>query len=80
MELKTTTQCVDAARQLLEEAGAVTNQREHAAWWDKKVDVLWAVNDALESGKFIGEAYDELWQAKHMLNRAESVAGRYVND
>ncbi|QZA69506.1 hypothetical protein 035JT004_276 [Bacillus phage 035JT004] len=80
MKLKTTTQCVDAAKGLLKDAESVTNKREHAAWWDRKVDLYWIIQDALETGGFIGEAYDELWQAKHILNKAESVAGRYAND
>ncbi|QZA68943.1 hypothetical protein 010DV004_272 [Bacillus phage 010DV004] len=80
MMLETTTQCFEAAVQLLKEAESVTNEREHAAWWDKKVDVFLVIQNALESGAFKGEAYDELWDAKYVLNEAENVAGRYAND
>ena len=80
MELKTTSQCVAAAKELLVSARSIKSQREHAAWWDQKVELFWIIQDALESGGFTGEAYDELWQAKHILNEAESVAGRYAND
>ena len=53
---------------------------EVLTWWDKKVELFWTIQDALESGRFVGEAYDELWEAKHILNEAESVAGRYADD
>ncbi|UPI13010.1 hypothetical protein [Bacillus phage SBSphiJ6] len=80
MELRTTTACVNAARELLKDAHNINSQWGHASWSDQKVGVLQIVNNALESGGFTGEAYDELWQAKRLLNEAESVAGRYVND
>ena len=80
MGLKTTSQCVATAKDLLVSARSIKSQWEYAAWWDQRVELFWIIQGALESGRFTGEAYDELWQAKHTLNEAESVAGRYVND
>lgn len=80
MKLTTTSQCVAMAKQLLKDAKSVNNKQDHATWWDKKVELFWTIQDALESGRSVGEAYDELWQAKHILNEAESIAGRYAND
>lgn len=80
MKLKTTTQCVDAAKGLLKDAESITNKRDHIVWWDRKVDLYWIIQDALETGGFVGEAYDELREAKHLIDRAERIAGRYAND
>ncbi|UJJ74809.1 hypothetical protein [Bacillus phage BM-P1] len=80
MKLTTTSQCVATAKELLVSARSIKSQWEHAAWGDQKVELFWVIQDALESGRFVGEAYDELWEAKHILNEAESVAGRYADD
>ncbi|QRI44613.1 hypothetical protein BSTP3_067 [Bacillus phage BSTP3] len=80
MGLKTTSQCVATAKDLLVSARSIKSQWEYAAWWDQRVELFWIIQGALESGRFTGEAYDELWQAKHTLNEAESIAGRYAND
>lgn len=77
---KTTTELVNAALDLKMEAKNVKNAEEHAAWWDRKVDVYRAINEALESGGFVGEAYDELHYAKHLLATAEAYAGEYARN
>jgi len=76
--MKTTTDVLQAANNLMENAKKVTNREEHAAWWDKKVDVYLAVNSALESGAFTGEAYAELKQAQHIISKAELQAAQYA--
>lgn len=78
--MKTTTDLMQAALQLKEEAKHVSNEREHAAWWDRKVEVYLLVNEALESGAFTGEAYDELWQANNAIYSGEAYASRYVRE
>ena len=80
MEIVTTTDCIKAAQELQEEAKQVKTTREHAIWWDKKVDVLRVINSAFETGYFTGEARDELWEAKHIINHAEAIAGGYAID
>jgi hypothetical protein len=75
-KLETTTDCIRAAEALKEEAKQVTTRESHVAWWDRKVDVLRAINEAFETGFFTGQAYDELWMAKHILYKAEEEAGK----
>jgi hypothetical protein len=75
-KIQTTTDAIRAAEELMEEAKQVSNRDQHAKWWDKKVDVLQVINNAFETGYFTGEAYDELWQAKHIIGKAETVAGK----
>jgi hypothetical protein len=74
---KTTTDLMQAAHKLEDEATNVTNQAEHGNWWNRKVALLHIVNGSLESGAFTGEAYSELWEAKHSLSRGEKKAGKY---
>ncbi|QIA28660.1 hypothetical protein [Phage f2b1] len=76
--MKTTTDVLQAANNLMESAGQVTNRDQHAAWWDKKVDVYLAINSALESGAFTGEAHAELKQAQHIISKAELKAAQYA--
>jgi hypothetical protein len=76
--MKTTTDVLKEAQQLEREAKQVTNESQHATWWDKKVDLLHVINDCFETGAFTGEAYEELWTAKHTLYRAEAYAGKYA--
>lgn len=76
MKIETTTDAVRAAENLMEEAKQVTTRASHAAWWDKKVEVLRIINNAFDTGAFQGEAYDELWMAKNMLYKAEEEAGK----
>jgi hypothetical protein len=78
MELKwkTTTECIDEAEAILKEAEQVETREQHAKVWDRKADLLNFINDRFETGAFTGEAYNELWTAKHILFRAESVAGK----
>jgi hypothetical protein len=76
MNIQTTTDCLRAAELMMEEAKKVTTRESHAAWWDKKVDVLHVINNAFETGYFVGVAYDELWMAKHLLYKAEEEAGK----
>jgi hypothetical protein len=80
MKIETTTDCIEAAKELQEEAKKVTNAKEHATWWDKKVDVLRIINNAFETGYFTGDAYNELWEAKHIIGHAEAIAGHYSID
>jgi hypothetical protein len=77
-QYETTTDILNEALQLQEEAKQVRNERAHAKWWDKKVDLLHIINDLFETGAFTGEAYEELWSAKHTLYRAEAYAGKYA--
>jgi len=74
---KTTTELLEAAKQLKEAAKEVQDATQHRLWWDKKVDVLRAVNSALETGYFTGDAYAELTQAKYIISNAEATAGGY---
>jgi hypothetical protein len=74
-ELLTTEDCMLEARELLEKAHKVSTREEHIRVWDRKTEVLKVVNNAFESGAFDGEAYGELWEAKHTLNLIERVAG-----
>ena len=76
--METTTDIMNEAFRLKEEAKRVTNNKEHGAWWDKKVDLLHMINDCFETGGFEGEAYEELWTAKNTLFSAEAYAGRYA--
>ena len=75
LNLTTTTDCVDFAKDLLELAKGLTTREQHARIWDLKVELLHIVNNAFESGAFTGEAYEELWEAKHLIKRIEDVAG-----
>ena len=77
-EVKTIDDTVTAAIALHEEAKTVSNEREHATWWDKKVELLRIINSALETGYWAGSPnYDKLWSAKNTLFRAEDIAGNY---
>ena len=75
LEIQTTTDCVKKAEEIVEEAKTVSTKEEHAKVWDKKVEVLRIVNGCLNTGGFEGKAYEELWKAKHLLYRAEEIAG-----
>jgi len=76
-EMNTTTDILNASRYLKEKAEDIEDSIDHGAWWDVKVDVLNACNNALESGAFTGEAYDELKTAQSIIYNAEAIAGRY---
>ena len=72
---KTTTDILEASKDVLAQAEKVTTREEHVSVWDRKVDVLRALNSAIETGYFTGEAYSELRQAQTNLYKAEDVAG-----
>ncbi|PTU25908.1 hypothetical protein DA469_21315 [Bacillus subtilis] len=79
MELKTTTDCVNKANKLLEEAKSINNRDMHAKWWDKKVELFKTIQNALESGAFNLDARYELHGAKYILKEGERIAGQYLN-
>jgi hypothetical protein len=74
----TTTDLMLASQEHEREAEQVNNERQHAAWHDKKVDLLEIINGAFESGYFTGDAYAELWESKNALFRGERKACKYV--
>ncbi|QDP42802.1 hypothetical protein HWC53_gp060 [Bacillus phage vB_BmeM-Goe8] len=76
---RTTTELLEAAKKLKEAAKLVQDATQHRIWWDKKVDVLRAVNGALESGAFTGDAYAELKEARYIIGYAEAKAGGYFS-
>ena len=75
MKVSTTTQCIERAQEILREAELVQTREQHAQVWDKKVDLMRIINNSFETGYFTGEAYNELKEAKRLLNKAETVAG-----
>lgn len=74
----TTYDLMKKAEAMKAEAKHVTNEREHAEWWDEKVELLEMINSCLETGFYTGEARDELLHAKHLLSTAELYAGQYA--
>lgn len=68
------------AQTLSIKADYISDRADHAAFWDRKVDILNKVNDALETGYFNGEALEDLRTVKRILERAERIAGQRAKE
>lgn len=77
MRYETSNQIIAAAEQLKKEAKSISNREEHAAWWDRKVEVLSAITNSLETGGLSEEARNDLHYAGNLIYTAEAIAGRY---
>jgi|GraSoiStandDraft_45_1057281.scaffolds.fasta_scaffold00994_15 hypothetical protein len=75
MKLVTIDDCVRESERILVEAGKVETRADHVRVWDQKVEVLNVVNQAFETGYWVGDNYNKLWEAKYNLIKAEKVAG-----
>lgn len=71
----TTEDCVLFGQYVLSLAQNVKTREQHATCWDLSIDLLHKVNNALQTGYFIDEDYDNLHHAKSLVNKAQRVAG-----